>query len=68
MRTVSEDPRADIALINRVVARDATAIGDLYDRHSRLLYGLILRIVRDRSEAEEKIAVVEGVVKRVLKR
>jgi RNA polymerase sigma-70 factor (ECF subfamily) len=53
MRTSSEDPRVDIALINRVVARDATAVGELYDRHSRLLYGLILRIIRDRSEAEE---------------
>src|SRR6188474_3267894 len=48
-----EDARADIALLNRVIARDASAIGDLYDRHSRLLYGLILRILRDRSEAEE---------------
>jgi RNA polymerase sigma-70 factor, ECF subfamily len=48
-----EDPRADIALIDRIVARDESAVGDLYDRHSRLLFGLILRILRDRSEAEE---------------
>jgi RNA polymerase sigma-70 factor (ECF subfamily) len=48
-----EDPRADIELINRIVARDAGAVGELYDRHSRLLYGLILRILRDRREAEE---------------
>ena len=48
-----EDARADIALLNRVIARDAAAIGELYDRHSRLLFGLILRILRDRSEAEE---------------
>jgi RNA polymerase sigma-70 factor (ECF subfamily) len=49
----SEDARADLALLNRVIARDESAIGELYDRHSRLLYGLILRILRDRSEAEE---------------
>ena len=53
MLNASEETRCDIALVQRVVARDATAIGELYDRHSRLLYGLILRIVRDRSEAEE---------------
>jgi RNA polymerase sigma-70 factor (ECF subfamily) len=49
----SDEARADLALLNRVVARDESAIGELYDRHSRLLYGLILRILRDRSEAEE---------------
>ena len=48
-----DESRADIALITRIVARDADAVGELYDRHSRLLFGLILRIVRDRSEAEE---------------
>jgi RNA polymerase sigma-70 factor, ECF subfamily len=47
------DVRADIALIERIVARDERAVGDLYDRHNRLLYGLILRVLRDRSEAEE---------------
>src|SRR5205807_3473696 len=45
--------RADIALIERIVAREADAVGELYDRHNRLLFGLILRILRDRSEAEE---------------
>jgi RNA polymerase sigma-70 factor, ECF subfamily len=49
----TEDTRGDIALIERIVARDQTAVGDLYDRHNRLLFGLILRILRDRSEAEE---------------
>jgi RNA polymerase sigma-70 factor (ECF subfamily) len=53
MPSAPDDPRVDIALIQRLVARDGTAVGELYDRHSRLLYGLILRIVRDRSEAEE---------------
>jgi RNA polymerase sigma-70 factor (ECF subfamily) len=48
-----EDTRADIRLIERIVARDQAAVGELYDRHFRLLFGLILRIIRDRSEAEE---------------
>src|SRR5262249_26130284 len=52
MQTV-EDTRADIGLLNRIVARDSSAVGELYDRHGRLLYGLILRILRDRGEAEE---------------
>ena len=43
----------DIALIERIVARDEAAVAALYDRHCRLLFGLILRIIRDRSEAEE---------------
>jgi RNA polymerase sigma-70 factor (ECF subfamily) len=49
----ADDARADIALLDRIIARDETAVGDLYDRHNRLLYALILRILRDRSEAEE---------------
>jgi RNA polymerase sigma-70 factor (ECF subfamily) len=53
MQGASDDARADIALLGRVIARDGRAIGELYDRHSRLLYGLILRILRNRSEAEE---------------
>jgi RNA polymerase sigma-70 factor (ECF subfamily) len=43
----------DLGLLQRIVARDTAALAELYDRHSRLLFGLILRIVRDRAEAEE---------------
>jgi RNA polymerase sigma-70 factor, ECF subfamily len=43
----------DLVLLQRIVARDTAALAELYDRHSRLLFGLILRIVRDRPEAEE---------------
>jgi RNA polymerase sigma-70 factor, ECF subfamily len=53
MQGAPDDARTDIALLDRVIARDGRAIGELYDRHGRLLYGLILRILRDRSEAEE---------------
>jgi len=50
---MESDACADIGLIERIVARDERAVGELYDRHSRLLYGLILRVLRDRGEAEE---------------
>ena len=43
----------DLSLLQRIVARDTTALAELYDRHGRLLFSLILRIVRDRGEAEE---------------
>jgi RNA polymerase sigma-70 factor (ECF subfamily) len=43
----------DIALLQRISARDQPAVSDLYDRHSRLLFSLITRIVHDRAEAEE---------------
>lgn len=49
----SDSLRQDVALLARIVAREAEAVGELYDRHCRLLYGLILRILRDRDEAEE---------------
>jgi RNA polymerase sigma-70 factor (ECF subfamily) len=43
----------DVHLLQRIAAHDTAALAELYDRHSRLLFGLILRIVRDRGEAEE---------------
>jgi hypothetical protein len=36
-----DEVRIDRALLDRVAARDASAIAALYDRHSRLLFGLI---------------------------
>jgi RNA polymerase sigma-70 factor (ECF subfamily) len=45
----------DLRLMQRIAARDTAALAELYDRHSRLLFGLILRIVRDRGEAEETL-------------
>jgi RNA polymerase sigma-70 factor (ECF subfamily) len=47
------DEVRDVDLLDRVRARDAEALGELYDRHSRLMFGLILRILRNRDEAEE---------------
>ena len=55
----ASDP-IDRALLQRIVARDTTALAELYDRHNRLLFGLILRIIRDRSEAEDVLQEVFG--------
>jgi RNA polymerase sigma-70 factor, ECF subfamily len=49
----SDETAADLSRLERVVARDPTALGELYDQHSRLLFGLILRILKDRGQAEE---------------
>jgi RNA polymerase sigma-70 factor (ECF subfamily) len=60
-----EDIRYDVSLLKRIVAQEAEAVGELYDRHSSLLYGLILRILRNASEAEE---VLQDVFLQVWKR
>ena len=43
----------DVDLLRRIAARDGDALADLYDRHSRLAYGLVLRILRSSSDAED---------------
>lgn len=43
----------DAELMARVRARDANALRALYDRHSSMVYGLGLRILRDPTEAED---------------
>ena len=45
--------QADLALLERIARRDATAVAELYDRHSRVAFALICRIVRDEGEAED---------------
>jgi len=49
----TQDPDDDAALLERIVARDACSVSVLYDRHARLLFNLILRILRDRADAED---------------
>ena len=44
---------ADVALLDRIARRDEAGLAELYDRHCRLLFSLILRILRDRGEAED---------------
>lgn len=53
MTEPSEETLADVALIDRIVSQDQRAIAELYDRHNRLLFGLILCILKERGEAED---------------
>lgn len=43
----------DQQLIDRIVQREAPALSDLYDRYSKLLYGIILAVVHDTDDAED---------------
>ena len=52
-REVSTRDRDWAALIKRVADGDQSALTTLYDSTSRLVFGLVLRVVNDRSTAEE---------------
>ena len=43
----------DSTLIDRMMAGDEAALSILYDRYSAMLFGMLLRILRDRQAAEE---------------
>ena len=43
----------DVILLERVAGGDHHAVGELYDLHSRLLFGLLLRMLHEGAEAEE---------------
>ncbi len=45
----------DAALVRRLLQRDVGAFEELYDRHSRLVYALVLRILRQATTAEEVV-------------
>src|ERR1041385_295933 len=42
-------------LARRLGARDASAMGELYDRYGRLVYSVILRVVRNSAAAEDLV-------------
>ena len=43
----------DITLLDRIARGDQRAVGELYDLHSHLLFGLLVRILHEQAEAEE---------------
>lgn len=46
---------SDVELIERLQRHDPQALADLYDRYGRLVYSLILRVVRDSGTAEDLV-------------
>jgi len=45
----------DTELVTRMQRRDPRALADLYDRYGRVVYALILRVVRDTGIAEDLV-------------
>jgi len=45
----------DATLVRRLLQQDVSAFEQLYDRHSRAVYGLILRILQQAGTAEEVV-------------
>lgn len=51
----NDDVSSDAALVQQLLRRDVRAFEQLYDRHSRIVYGLVLRILQQASTAEEVV-------------
>lgn len=48
-------PLSDEELMARIQARDSRALDQFYTRYTRLVFGIALRILHDKSEAEEVV-------------
>ena len=44
---------SDVVLLKAIAARDEAALAQLYDRYDRILFGLLMRILNNREEAED---------------
>ena len=49
----SSSSEIDIDLLQRIATRDEAALGQFYDRHSRLAYSVVIRILGSPPDAEE---------------
>jgi RNA polymerase sigma-70 factor (ECF subfamily) len=47
------EPRSDTELLRAIAGGEVRGVGELYDRYASTLFPIALRIVRDRSEAED---------------
>jgi len=50
-----DDVSSDATLVVQLLHRDVNAFEQLYDRHSRIVYALVLRILQQASTAEEVV-------------
>jgi RNA polymerase sigma-70 factor, ECF subfamily len=53
--TKNPEVSLDATLVNRLLQQDVSAFEQLYDRHSRAIYGLVLRILQQAGTAEEVV-------------
>lgn len=51
--TALQQPISDSALIEKMMAGDEGALSTVYDRYSAMLFGMLMRILRDEQAAEE---------------
>ncbi len=49
------DVSPDATLVTRLLQKDVSSFEQLYDRHSRIVYALVLRILQQASTAEEVV-------------
>jgi len=50
-----DESSSDSALVEKFLRKDVSAFEELYDRHSRIVYGLVVRILQQGSTAEEVV-------------
>jgi RNA polymerase sigma-70 factor (ECF subfamily) len=53
LRSPAEPSASDAELMRGIARGDRESFAALYDRHAAILFGVVLRILRDRAEAED---------------
>ncbi|MGC2638304.1 MAG: sigma-70 family RNA polymerase sigma factor [Acidobacteriaceae bacterium] len=51
--TASMQPAPDSALVERMITGDESALVAVYDRYAAMIFGMLVRMLRDRQAAEE---------------